>query len=74
MVEVNKNLDHGKELPRLLRITTVAETLAISRPQVYSLIYRGELPCVRIGRSVRIPEEAVRRIAVEGLPSDGSSR
>jgi excisionase family DNA binding protein len=67
MVEVNKNLDHGKELPRLLRITTVAETLAISRPQVYSLIYRGELPCVRIGRSVRVPEAAVRAITERGL-------
>jgi len=67
MAEVNNNLNHGKELPRLLRIPVVAEVLAISRPQVYSLIYRGELPCVRIGRSVRVPEAAVRTIAERGL-------
>jgi excisionase family DNA binding protein len=67
MAEVNNNPSNGKELPRLLRIPTVAEVLAISRPQVYSLIYRGELPCVRIGRSVRVPEAAVRRIAEHGL-------
>jgi excisionase family DNA binding protein len=69
MAEVNNNLNNGKELPRLLRIPAVAETLAISRPQVYSLIYRGELPCVRIGRSVRVPEAAVRQIAERGLTS-----
>jgi len=67
MAEVNNNLNSGKELPRLLRIPVVAEVLAISRPQVYSLIYRGELPCVRIGRSVRVPEAAVRQIAEQGL-------
>jgi excisionase family DNA binding protein len=61
-------------ITRLLRISTVADTLAVSRAQVYALIYRGQLPSVRIGRALRIPEEAVRRIAVEGLPSDGSSR
>ena len=67
MEHVNSNLNQTKELPRLLRIPTVAEVLAISRPQVYSLIYRGELPCVRIGRSVRVPEAAVRQIAERGL-------
>ncbi len=44
----------------LLRPIEVTVTLGISRARVYELIASKELPCVRIGRSVRVPAEALK--------------
>jgi excisionase family DNA binding protein len=46
-----------KALPErrmLLRISEVAEALSISRSSAYVLIRTGEIPVVRIGRSMRV--------------------
>ena len=44
----------------LLRIPEAAERLSVGRSTVYELVQRGELPTIHIGRSVRIPAEALR--------------
>ncbi len=44
----------------LLKPMEVTEALGISRARVYELIASKELPCVRIGRSVRVPAEALK--------------
>lgn len=38
---------------RLLRPRQAAEMLAISERTVWELTNRGDLPCIRLGRSVR---------------------
>lgn len=43
-----------------LRMEEVAEMLGLSRASVYSLIYRGELLRVKIGRAARIPASSVQ--------------
>jgi excisionase family DNA binding protein len=43
----------------LVTVCQAAELLAIGRTSVYDLIGRGELEVVRIGRSIRIPVDAV---------------
>jgi excisionase family DNA binding protein len=47
--------------PLLLRVTDVALVLGIGRTKVFALLAAGELPVVRLGRSVRIPREALER-------------
>lgn len=37
----------------------VADRLRVSKWSVYRMVDRGELPSARIGRLVRIPEEAL---------------
>ena len=44
----------------LLRPAEVAELLALGRSKTYLLIASGDLPSVRIGRSVRVPYDALR--------------
>ena len=44
---------------RLLRPMEVATMLACSRAKVYDALARGELPCVRLGRSPRVPLRAL---------------
>ncbi len=46
---------------RLLRIAEVAELLAISRSKVYAMAQQGSIPVVRVGSSVRVPEDRLQR-------------
>jgi excisionase family DNA binding protein len=45
--------------PLLLRAAEVAAILGIGRSTVFELVAAGELPVVRIGRSVRVPRHAL---------------
>lgn len=42
-----------------LTVMEVAELLALSRSFIYSLINRGEIPAVKIGRSKRVRREDI---------------
>lgn len=43
----------------LLRCEEVAKRLGLCRSKVYAMAASGELPSVRVGRSVRIPIRAL---------------
>jgi excisionase family DNA binding protein len=43
----------------LLRASEVATMLGLGRSKVYEMIQSGELPVVRIGTAVRIPQKAL---------------
>ena len=53
--------------PRLLRPREVSRMLSVDRNTVYHLVHEGLLPAVRIGKTLRIPEPAVRRLVKDGL-------
>jgi excisionase family DNA binding protein len=44
---------------RFLTVAEVAAIMRVSKMTVYRLVHAGELPAVRVGRSFRVPEEAV---------------
>ena len=50
-----------KTLPRLLNAQDVAAALNMGLSTVYMLVERGELPSIRIGRSVRIRLEDLEK-------------
>ena len=50
---------------RLLRLAAVAELLSISKTKAYELVASGEIPSVRLGRSVRVPLKALREWVLE---------
>jgi len=60
--------------PLLLRVTEVALVLGIGRTKVFALLAAGELPAVRLGRSVRIPREALERWVRERIEADNPGR
>jgi excisionase family DNA binding protein len=43
-----------------LTIREVADTLAVALKTVYQLVWQGKIRAVRVGRSVRIPSEALQ--------------
>jgi excisionase family DNA binding protein len=44
---------------RLMTVAEVARAMRVSKMTVYRLVHSGELPAVRVGRSFRVPEDAV---------------
>jgi excisionase family DNA binding protein len=46
---------------RLLTVAEVARITRVSKMTVYRLIHSGELEAIRVGRSFRVPEQAVSR-------------
>jgi len=45
---------------RFLTVAEVAAVMRVSKMTVYRLVHNGELPAVRVGRSFRVPEQAVQ--------------
>lgn len=43
-----------------LTVAEVAEQMRVSKMTVYRLVHAGALEAVRVGRSFRVPEEAVQ--------------
>lgn len=53
--------DDGRPLNEVsfLTVAEVAGIMRVSKMTVYRLVHSGELPAVRVGRSFRVPEQAV---------------
>jgi excisionase family DNA binding protein len=44
---------------KFLTVAEVAKLMRVSKMTVYRLVHSGDLPAVQIGRSFRVPEQAV---------------
>ena len=42
-----------------LTVAEVASVMRVSKMTVYRLVHSGELPAIRVGRSFRVPQQAV---------------
>ena len=49
----------------LLRIDEVAALIGVSRTTAYALVNKGDIPSVRIGGLLRIPNDALRKMIEE---------
>lgn len=63
MVSLPSEGTHDDERPlhdvNFLTVAEVAGIMRVSKMTVYRLVHSGELPAVRVGRSFRVPEQAV---------------
>jgi len=55
----------------LLRVSEAAELLSVARSKAYLMVQTGELPSVRLGKSVRIPVAALNAY-VERITSEAA--
>ena len=60
--------------PVLITTQELAEVLRIGRTQAYSLLARGELRTIRVGRSLRIPCTEVDAYVRRKLGPGGTGR
>jgi excisionase family DNA binding protein len=57
-----------EDLPLVLTVEEVAGVLVICRASAYEGVRTGEIPSVRIGRSIRIPRHMLAKFL--GVPSE----
>ncbi len=55
----NEEADPGPV--QFLTVAEVAGMMRVSKMTVYRLVHAGELPAARVGRSFRVPEQAVHQ-------------
>ncbi|MEU3743237.1 helix-turn-helix domain-containing protein [Streptomyces sp. NPDC032198] len=48
-----------------LTVAEVASVMRVSKMTVYRLVHSGHLPAIRVGRSFRVPEQAVHEYLLE---------
>jgi excisionase family DNA binding protein len=60
-------------LPEVLTAREAAAILRVGRNQLYQAVARGELGAVRIGRSIRIPKQALLDLLADASPRLSSS-
>lgn len=44
---------------RFLTVAEVASIMRVSKMTVYRMVHAGDLPAIRVGRSFRVPQDAV---------------
>ena len=54
---------------KLLNAQEISHILNVSLPYAYSLMRRGEIPTVRMGRSVRVREQDLNKYIIKNLTS-----
>ena len=59
-------------LPEVLTAREAAAILRVGRNQLYQAVARGELGAVRIGRSIRIPKQALLDLLAAASPRPSS--
>jgi excisionase family DNA binding protein len=58
-------------MARLLKVPEAASRLNVSEKTTWKMVYARRVDVVRIGRSVRIPEEAIEKLIDTGTtPAD----
>lgn len=65
--------DSGLSEMRFLTVAEVAALMRVSKMTVYRLVHAGDLTAVRVGRSFRVPEQAVHDYLREAVPSHESA-
>jgi excisionase family DNA binding protein len=59
--------DSGLPEVRFLTVAEVAALMRVSKMTVYRLVHSGDLHAVRVGRSFRVPEQAVHEYLREAF-------
>jgi excisionase family DNA binding protein len=60
-------------LPHVLNVREAAGILRVGRNQLYEAVARGELPAIRIGRTIRIPTSALRDLLAAPASPGGTA-
>lgn len=61
VISMEKKHQEVAELPLLLKVETAAKLLSLGRTKMYELIAAGDVPVIRLGRSVRVPTASLRQ-------------
>lgn len=57
---VTKAVDEREMVERMLTVRQVAVVWGVSEQRVYGMLAAGQLPFVKVGRAIRVPETKLR--------------
>ena len=57
------------DLPPVLKVREVAGFLRCDPSTVYEMVNRGDLPAVRLGRTIRFTREGIARFMADDAPN-----
>lgn len=56
------------ELPACLTVEEAARVLRVGRTAAYAAVKAGDIPCIKVGRSIRVPRHKLEHML--GLSND----
>lgn len=56
-----------QQAPRFVTVAEVANVMRVSKMTVYRMIHAGDIPAIRVGKSFRVPQQAVEQIMSQGI-------
>lgn len=63
-----------EDLPLFLTVEETAALMRKGRTATYAAIERGQLPSVRVGRSIRVPRDALAALGADAARREGDER
>ena len=65
IMSAKANTTDQQEKSLVFSVSEVAQLLGISKPNAYTLLHRGQIPCIRYGRRMLIPRFALMKMLEE---------
>ena len=69
--QISREIPSSPENQEYLRVAQVSKLLGISKPSVYLLVRKGEIPSVRFGKQIRIPDADLKKQGISKDPGPG---
>lgn len=65
IMSAKANITDQQEKSLVFSVSEAAKLLGISRPNAYTLVHTGQIPCIRYGRRMLIPRVALMKMLEE---------
>lgn len=55
-------MENSSKIPKIYGLDDVSKILGIPKGTLYNMKWRGELPCIKIGKRVKMTEEHIIQV------------
>lgn len=59
-------MEHQTKIPKLYNLNDVSRMLGIPKGTLYNMNWRGELPCFKIGKHIKMTEDHILQVINKG--------
>lgn len=59
-------MENANRIPRIYSLEEVSKILGIPKGTLYNMKWKGQLPCIKIGKRIKLTEEHIMHILNNG--------
>ena len=59
-------MENANRIPRIYSLEEVSKILGIPKGTLYNMKWKGQLPCIKIGKRIKLTEEHIMQILNNG--------